>query len=209
MSVNPPGQNPIDDVPADEMKGGGGMLGNVDIVLKKGETCFSKFEATRMDTDYSDYEKEIDEEDGIIYITSQRFIFKGDKKVKTIPLLKIVSCVGETSTLTISPDNGVSVDYDCGRILASSASEQILAIINGANVAPLRENAQWYQKQEQEKKALEARRAEYDSWNKKAEAGKTTREIKTFSLMPRNSGEWSMLISIIVVIFAIIFYKTR
>lgn len=104
----------------------------VGILLKSGEICYSKFEVTRMKSRPKNYEDDTDEEDGVIYITSQRFIFKGSRKTKTLIWPRIVACEGSSNVLTITSASGNLTSYNTGRILASSVAEQIRSIFNGS-----------------------------------------------------------------------------
>ena len=104
----------------------------VGIILKSGEICYSKFEVTRMKSRPKNYEDDTDEEDGVIYITSQRFIFKGSRKTKIFVWPRIVACEGSSDVLTITSASGNLTSYNTGRILASSVAEQIRSIFNGS-----------------------------------------------------------------------------
>lgn len=101
------------------------------ISLKNGEICHSRFAATRLEAHPQYYDDDTDEESGVIYVTSQRFIFKGSRKTKTLLLSRLAGCDGSTDVLTISAASGKTVNYHTGPLLASSVAEQLRAILAG------------------------------------------------------------------------------
>ena len=174
----------------------------LDIILKKDEECYSKFEATKLDseTDYSDFFTESDDEDGFIYITSQRFIFKGDKKTKTIPMAKILACNNEEYTIKISPENGESITYDTKEALASSVCRQILAIINDEEILPLERNEEVFKKKELEYQKHVAEIEEREKREKIAAEKKEKSEQRNHNLL---------ILSLIAFVVIVFFFITK
>ena len=130
---------------------------SMSIILKPEEKHYSKLAVTRLDGDYTDYEKVSNSEDGHLHITSQRIVFAGTITNQTIPFEKVLACEGTESILTINIDNGNTIDYDTGHVSAKSAAEQILAIVNKAETIPqIHESSRWLDEQNRQKAWHEA-----------------------------------------------------
>lgn len=121
------------------------MEENVDITLKNGEICYSKFHAGLISkTDPS----EID--DGTVFITQRRLVFKG-KITLAMSMAKITACDSTPANrLSFHMENGNLITFDTKNILAPSIIEHIASIAGGAqpqDFSPLQENPARFVKQ--------------------------------------------------------------
>ncbi len=130
---------------------------SLSIILKPDEKHYSKFAVTRLG-DYSDYDKDHDEEGGYLHVASQRIVFAGDFTSRTIHFDKLIACEGTGQTITINIENGKTIDFDTGNVSAKSAAEQILVIINKAeNIPQINESSRWLDEQRRQNEWHETR----------------------------------------------------
>ena len=165
----------------------------IDIALRKNETLYSMIAAQRYLDDSNREDDEI--EDGTIYITSKRFIFKGELETLTIAIGKILACECENFEITISPSNAPAQTFHVGEILPESIEAQIMAIISGETDIPaIEENPEWYDDQQQDDDYEQARQ----HINNRTYQNTTQREET------ESSGLTKKLIVLLVIAFTII-----
>ena len=170
---------------------------SVSIILKPDEKHYSKFAVTRLDDDYSEYEKDHDEEAGYLHITSQRIVFAGEKTNRSISVDKLLACDGTETTLTINIENGKTIDFDTGNISAKSAAEQILAIINKSETIPqIRESNLWIEEQK--------RKQAWVGYHQKEAEAKAMAEKQRLARKAKNTER--LVIAVFMVIILMILY---
>ncbi|MHC1758965.1 MAG: hypothetical protein AB9917_05505 [Negativicutes bacterium] len=179
----------------------------LDIALRKNETLYSMIAAQRY-LDDSNREREDDEiEDGTIYITSKRFIFKGELGTLTIALGKVLSCECENFEFTISPSNGPAQTFHVGEILPESIEAQIMAIISGDTEIPaIEENPEWYDDQQQN---LDYEQARQHINNRAYQNTPQREETESSGLTKKLTILLVIAFAIIIALCAYIFFKLR
>lgn len=98
------------------------MLENIDIILKNGETCNSKFAAV-----LTGKTSEQENDDGIVYITNRRLIFKG-KKSLACSIAKILTYDSTPSKLSLHMENGNLITFETKHTYAPSVISHIASI---------------------------------------------------------------------------------
>ena len=133
------------------------MLENVDITLKNGEVCHSKFDAVLFGkTD--DHEND----DGIVYITNKRIVFHG-KKILAFSIAKIRKSESNPGKVSFLMENGNLIIFDTKSTFAPSVITHIASIEKGAGteeIPPLKTILEWEAEQETER-AGQKHRQEY------------------------------------------------
>ena len=150
------------------------MLENADIILKNGETCYSKFDAVLIG-------KTVEQEDdgGVVYITNKRLLFKG-KKMLACSMARVLTYDTTPSKLSLHMENGNLIVFDTIHTFAPSITTHISSIVNGAgfeDIVPLKTIGEQNAEQEQEC-ASKIANPEYPATVRRAKSAKKRRKSR-------------------------------
>ena len=116
------------------------MLENVDITLKKDEVCYSKFNAVLVGK-----ADEQAKDEGILYITKKRLIFKG-KITLAFSIARIAACDSRDGKHVFRMENDNLITFETNSVLTPSVMPHIESIVKFAeekDFTPLKENPAW------------------------------------------------------------------
>ena len=155
------------------------MLETADIILKNGETCNSNFAAVLIGkTD------EQENDDGIVYITNRRLIFKG-KKSLACSLARILTCDSTPSKLSLHMENGNLITFDTKQTYAPSVLAHIASIGKSAgeeDLSPIKSIREWNAELEESRRITtqesnDARRAKSAKKRRKTRKQKLSEDL--------------------------------
>lgn len=169
------------------------------IILKPNEKHYSKFEVTLLDADYSDFDRVHNEETGVLHITSQRIVFVGPNTNRSLQMEKLLACSGTENTLTLNIANEKTIEYDTGIVSASSATEQILSIVEKAETIPsIKESTAWIEEQK--------RKQAWMDYHQKETEAKAIAEKQRLARKAKNS-ERLLIAAIMIIILMVLYVK--